>query len=538
MLALLTQFRQLIATVAVAAVVMFAATLTVVSPAHGVAGFGDVSEGSYFTEAVQWMVDNKITTGTSQACYSPDALVTRGQLATLLWRMEGKPAALPHAFVDVTAPYQQGAVSWMAHSNYDRGTSSSTFSPDDTVTRGEFAVMLHRVARQPEPETDTHPFVDIADSSQQQPVAWLAEQSITVGTTPVTFSPNDPVTRAQVAAFLYRYRGSPAVEVDSASPRCMAPRLTLGFGGDLQILDYQMPLGMLVAITDILTAPDLMFANLETVVGTRSEVGPPPINKRFNFLSPPGAIDQIVASGIDVLGMANNHTWDYGPRGAASTRRLVNESPLVGTGAGATQEQAYAPVFVEVGGRTIGVVSLTTLPCSWASSPTAQRIGVAWACDRFATQAHNAIAAAEAGSDINVVMLHSGRELTDCPTSRQRALISEWIETGADIVSISHPHQLQGVEIVDGAAVLWSTGNLAFQNGGFRRARSAVIEVTVSDSIEQIRLIPTVLPGAVAAPASPRIAKTVFREVSERSVGGRIDDNGLLVADSSPSICD
>ena len=144
------------------------------------------------------------------------------------------------------------------------------------------------------------------------------------------------------------------------------------------------------------------------MVGIPSEVGPPPINKSFNFLSPPESLDQMVAAGIDVLGMANNHTWDYGPRGAASTRRLVDDSVLVGTGAGSTREEAYEPVVVEVGGRVVGMVSLTTLPCGWSDSPTAERIGVAWTCDRFADEALESIAAAEAASDITVVMLHSG----------------------------------------------------------------------------------------------------------------------------------
>ena len=111
----------------------------------------------------------------------------------------------------------------------------------------------------------------------------------------------------QAAAFIRRFAShqtNQTTTTPTTTPTTTTPpsSLVLGFGGDLQILDYQIPLGMLDAITDILTAPDLMFANLETVVGTHSEVGPPPINKRFNFLSPPEAIDQIVASGIDVLG--------------------------------------------------------------------------------------------------------------------------------------------------------------------------------------------------------------------------------------------
>lgn len=56
--------------------------------------------------------------------------------------------------------------------------------------------------------------------------------------------------------------------------------------------------------------------------------------------------------------------------------------------------------------------------------------------------------------------------------------------------------------------------------------------------IEQIRLIPTVLPGGVAAPASPEIARKVFAEVSERTVGGRIDEHGILIPDPAESICD
>ena len=298
--------RQALPVVSAIPAAVLAATLPAPAPVHGVAGFGDVAEGEYFTEAVQWMVDANITTGTSQACFSPDDPVSRGQAAAFLWRMEGEPAAPRRKFSDVTAAYQQSAVAWLARRSRPPASGPTRFFPDEELSRGEFAVMLHRVAGQP--SAGPHPFSDVTAPLEQRAVAWLAAESITTGTGHTTFSPDEPITRAQLAAFLYRYKGRPEVELDPSSPRCTTPKVTLGFGGDLQILDYQIPLGMLVAITDILSAPDLMFANLETVVGTRGEVGPPPINKSFNFLSPPEAIDQIVASGIDVLGMANNHT--------------------------------------------------------------------------------------------------------------------------------------------------------------------------------------------------------------------------------------
>jgi len=509
------------------------------SPSAAVAGFGDVRRTSYYAEAVQWSVDNDIT-GIDDACFEPHKPATRGEAAVYLWNMVDQPEASPHSFNDIDDESQNDAISWMAQTGITTGTSETTFSPGETLTRAQAAALLHRLAR--EPAAGPHQFTDVTTPWQQDPVSWLTATRITTGTSPRTFSPDDKLTRAQLITFLYRYNNSPRTRINNHSPTCERPLppLVLGFGGDLQILDYQVPWGMLFGVTEILSAPDLMFANLETVVGVRSEVGPPPIAKQFNFLSPPAAIDQIVASGIDVLGLANNHTWDYGPRGAASTRRLIDESALVGTGAGATDSEAYEPVFVESQGRVVGVVSLTTLPCGWADSPTARRTGVAWACDRFWLASLGAIVQAEAEADLTVVMLHSGWELTDCPTARQREIITAWIRLGADVISISHPHQLQGVEMIDGAAVLWSTGNLAFQNGGFRRSRSAVIEVTVEDAIEQIRLIPiSLVPhDGVASAAGPETTRKVFAEVSERTVGGRIDENGILVSDTAPSICD
>ena len=192
------------------------------SPASGLAGFGDIESGRYYTEAVQWMVDRGITTGTSQTCFSPDRPVDRGQAAAFLFRMSGDSDPLPpHPFVDVHASWQQDAVSWMYANGITTGTSASTYSPDDILTRGQLAALLHRLAG--EPDAGSHPFVDVAAPWQQVPVAWMAEEGITNGTSPTTFSPDLTVTRAQVAAFLHRYSGVPATTIDPATPDCIPP---------------------------------------------------------------------------------------------------------------------------------------------------------------------------------------------------------------------------------------------------------------------------------------------------------------------------
>ena len=331
---------------------------------------------------------------------------------------------------------------------------------------------------------------------------------------------------------------STTTSTTSTTTTAPPPPLVLGFAGDVHMIGSMVEREPLAGVAELLQVPDLMMVNLETVVGEAAEVGPPPIPKPFLFRSPPEALDQLVAAGVDVVGLANNHTWDHGPAGARVTRSLVDASSLLGTGAGPDPATAYAPVFAEVDGATVGIVSLTRVPCDWSQEAAAVRPEIAWACDRHALGALAAITEAEAAADHTVVLLHGGTEVTDCPDPRLREVVGTWIGMGVDVVAISHPHVLQGVEVIDGAAVLWSTGNFAFRNGGGRTGRSALFLVTLGGGDPVVQVVPTVLPGGIAAPADPETAARVRQEVGDRSVRGAINGFGVLVDDPAPSRCD
>ncbi|MDW3221182.1 MAG: S-layer homology domain-containing protein [Acidimicrobiales bacterium] len=166
--------------------------------------FGDVVSG-WQRVPVGWMFANGITTGTSASTYSPDDPVTRGQLAVLLWRLVGEPAVdSSHPFGDVVSGWQQVPVAWMFANGITTGTSASTYSPDDPVTRGQLAALLWRLVGEPAVDS-SHPFGDVVSGWQQVPVAWMFANGITTGTSASTYSPDDPVTRGQVAAFLHRF---------------------------------------------------------------------------------------------------------------------------------------------------------------------------------------------------------------------------------------------------------------------------------------------------------------------------------------------
>ena len=195
--------------------------------------FGDVDPDAFYADPVTWMVGEGITTGIEQGCFGPAEPVTRGQVAAFIYRFErslgNDPAAGTHPFTDVVFEYQQAPVGWMFSSAITTGTSASTFDPEAAVTRGDFATLLWRYAG--EPSAPAHGFTDIDLDYQDDAIAWMAAEGITTGTTPTTFDPHAAMTRAEAAAFLYRHAdpaGLPAVTGTVPCTRTLRSALVAG----------------------------------------------------------------------------------------------------------------------------------------------------------------------------------------------------------------------------------------------------------------------------------------------------------------------
>ena len=169
--------------------------------------FVDVPSGSYYEDAVDWAVANGITTGTDAAHFSPDGICTRAQAVTFLWRAAGRPAPESRTmpFTDVPADsYYYDAVLWAVENGITKGTSSTTFSPDDTCTRAQIVTFLWRSEQSPAAGS-SNPFTDVsADAYYANAVLWAVKEAITTGTTRTTFSPDAECTRAQIVTFLWR----------------------------------------------------------------------------------------------------------------------------------------------------------------------------------------------------------------------------------------------------------------------------------------------------------------------------------------------
>lgn len=182
-----------------------------VTPAPGGATqnpFVDVKQGDYYYDAVQWAVGKKITSGTSATTFTPDGICTRAQTVTFLWRSQGSPkaAGAENPFTDVSKDaYYYDAVLWAVEQGITNGTSAITFNPDATVTRGQTAAFLWRVAKQPQVDQTANPFADVTqDAYYYNAVLWAVAKEITNGTSSTTFSPDQGCTRAQIVTFLWR----------------------------------------------------------------------------------------------------------------------------------------------------------------------------------------------------------------------------------------------------------------------------------------------------------------------------------------------
>ena len=172
------------------------------------ANFTDVSSSDYFAEPVYWAAATNITTGTTDTTFSPSDTTTRAQIVTFLWRLAGspEPSADNTAYADVdSSSYYYKAVLWAEENGITTGTGENTFSPDQECTRSQIVTFLYRYAKTPDVEDNTS-FTDVsADAYYADAVSWAAANAVTSGTSDTTFSPEESCTRGQAVTFLYNY---------------------------------------------------------------------------------------------------------------------------------------------------------------------------------------------------------------------------------------------------------------------------------------------------------------------------------------------
>ena len=176
--------------------------------------FTDVSEGDYFYDAVKWAVTDNVTTGTTDTTFSPDMVCSRAQAVTFLYRAAGSPDAkgeMPFSDVAEDA-YYHDAVLWAIEKGITKGISETEFAPDAVCTREQIVTFLYRTAIglgmdvSVGEDTNILSYDDALDIGEWAIPAmqWACGAGVMNGTSESTLSPQMECTRGQIVTFLYR----------------------------------------------------------------------------------------------------------------------------------------------------------------------------------------------------------------------------------------------------------------------------------------------------------------------------------------------
>ena len=192
--------------------VSFSGTATL--PIRGASNFVDVNSNHWFFNAVNFVVAQGYMEGTSAITFEPNRTLTRAEVAVILYRMAGEPAVSGVSpFTDVTAAWQRSAIIWASRNGIVNGIGGNRFAPERTVTREEFAAMLHRftvhnnisVSIPGSANLNLFPDRGNVSSWAVQYMTWATHRGLITGTSGGRLNPLGTTTRAECAQMIQRY---------------------------------------------------------------------------------------------------------------------------------------------------------------------------------------------------------------------------------------------------------------------------------------------------------------------------------------------
>jgi poly-gamma-glutamate capsule biosynthesis protein CapA/YwtB (metallophosphatase superfamily) len=247
--------------------------------------------------------------------------------------------------------------------------------------------------------------------------------------------------------WLYLRGGVPLAADEHVAQLVAAGDVLLGRG----VAGVEQPLAQ---VAPWLSAADVAMANLECVVavGGTARRGP------YRLRAPLSAVAELRNAGFDLLGLANNHSLDFGAGALAEMSGRLRAAGIDIVGAGPRVSEAGRPVFRQVGGLRLAFLAFNLVPdpddrpadAGWARAGLDPDEAAAW------------VAAARAQADAAIVSVHWGSEYALRPEAAQRTAARAMVKAGADLVIGHHPHVVQGTDVSGGSFVAYSLGNLLF----------------------------------------------------------------------------
>jgi len=227
-------------------------------------------------------------------------------------------------------------------------------------------------------------------------------------------------------------------------------------GGDFVPVCYDKDYDPFKELGKLIKADDIVICNLETTFfkGYQRPFRTPLL------WSPPENIRFLESLKLDVACLANNHIMDYGYKSMQRTKRLLANHQIGFFGAGMDLHDSLRPLIIKRNNLTFGFLGFTSkayyvnaLISGW-NTPGSPPIKI--------NLIHKQIKSLKEQCDFICICLHWGHEYTNIPTRSQRILAKKIVDAGADLIIGTHPHVIQGFEVIAGKPVFYSLGNFFF----------------------------------------------------------------------------
>lgn len=261
---------------------------------------------------------------------------------------------------------------------------------------------------------------------------------------------------------------------------------------------------------------DIFMVNNEF---TYTDRGTPTPGKQFTFRAKPEHAALLHELGVDIVSLANNHSYDYGEISLLDSLVTLEGIGMPYVGAGRNLAEASETVYFQAGNQKIAFISATQIerqPSPDTKGATENAPGV-FRC-LTETEIFDKIAEAKTKSDFVTVYIHWGTEKTDQLDWAQPGMAKSLAEAGVDLIIGDHPHVLQPIANVSGVPVIYSVGNYWFNSSTIN---TCLVKVTVKDGeMQSFQFLPALQSGCYTKLLSGAEKEAVLNYM--RSISGTV----------------
>ena len=247
-------------------------------------------------------------------------------------------------------------------------------------------------------------------------------------------------------------------------------------------------------------------------------------DKQFTFRVDPKYVSVIQDMGVDVASLANNHALDFGTEALLDSFTTFDNAGIPYVGAGETKERAEEAIFIEAGGRTVGVLSASRVIPVVEWNIDTRLPGLF--CTYDSTRLVERIKEVEQQCDYVVVFVHWGIERNAYPEEYQHNLAKQYIDAGADLVVGNHSHVPQGIEYYNGVPIVYCLGNYIFNED--MMDTYALKVVWSAEGTTSIQVIPVGTVDYYTSELSAEDTQAFYDYLEGISFDVTIDENGMV----------